>query len=39
MAGKYEGVRKATETSIEIDFYYNGQRCKERLKFKPAAAS
>jgi integrase len=39
MAGKYEGVRKATETSIEIDFYYNGQRCKERLKLKPTAAN
>jgi integrase len=29
------GVRPASKTSIEIDFYYRGVRCKERVKLKP----
>jgi len=32
---KYNGVRKASNSSIEIDFYYRGKRCKERIKLKP----
>ena len=33
---QYEGVRVASKSSIEIDFYYCGIRCKERLKLKPS---
>lgn len=29
------GVRPATDTSIELDFYYRGARCRERLKLAP----
>lgn len=29
------GVRAATDGSIEIDFYYRGARCRERLKLPP----
>lgn len=29
------GVRPASKSSIEIDFYYRGVRCKERLKLPP----
>lgn len=29
------GVRKATEKSIELDFYYRGVRCRERIKLAP----
>lgn len=29
------GVRPASKSSIEIDFYYRGVRCKERLKLAP----
>lgn len=29
------GVRKASESTIEVDFYYRGERCKERLKLEP----
>jgi integrase len=36
---QYEGVRAASESSIEIDFYYNGVRCKERRKLKPTPAN
>ncbi|WP_396190228.1 Arm DNA-binding domain-containing protein [Flavobacterium sp.] len=36
---KRTGVRAATESSISIDFTYNGIRCKERLKLKPTAAN
>lgn len=33
--GRGSGVRAASETSIEIDFYYKGVRCRERLRLKP----
>lgn len=36
---KYPGVRAASESSIEIDFYYNGQRCRERINLKPSPAN
>ncbi|WP_313033566.1 site-specific integrase [Stenotrophomonas acidaminiphila] len=29
------GVRPATESSIEVDFYYRGARCRERIKLPP----
>lgn len=33
--GRRSGVRAASDTSIEIDFYYKGVRCRERLRLKP----
>ncbi|WKD26627.1 site-specific integrase [Halomonas sp. KG2] len=35
----YEGVRIASTSSIEIDFYYQGTRCRERLKLEPTTAN
>ncbi|MDR0250535.1 MAG: site-specific integrase [Burkholderiales bacterium] len=35
----HDGVRAASETTIEIDFYYAGQRCRERIKLKPTPAN
>lgn len=32
---KYDGIRVASASSVEIDFYYAGQRCKERIKQEP----
>lgn len=36
---QYDGVRAGSATSVEIDFYYNGQRCKERVKLEPTPAN
>lgn len=36
---QYPGVREASETTIEIDFYYQGKRCRERLDLKPTPAN
>jgi len=36
---RYDGVRVASATTIEIDFYYAGQRCKERIKREPTPAN
>lgn len=36
---QYEGVRPASKSSIEIDFYYCDIRCKERIKLKPTPAN
>ena len=36
---EFEGVRPASKTTIEIDFYYRGVRCRERLKLKPTPAN
>lgn len=36
---EYEGVRAASKTSIEIDFYYWGKRCKPRIKAIPTDAN
>jgi integrase len=33
------GVKKATESSIQIEFTYKGIRCRERIKLKPTAAN
>ncbi len=35
----YDGVRPASDSSIEIDFYYQGKRCRERIKLKPSPAN
>ena len=37
--GRRLGVRAASSSSIEIDFYYNGVRCKERMKLEPTKAN
>lgn len=34
-----EGVRPASASTIEIDFYYAGARCRERLKLEPTPAN
>jgi len=39
MGRKYEGVRKKSASSIEISFYYQGQRCFEIVKLKPIATN
>lgn len=33
------GVRAISDTSIQIDFRYKGQRCRERIKLKPTPAN
>src|ERR1051326_7597447 len=30
-----DGIRRASQSTIEIDFYYKGVRCRERLKLEP----
>lgn len=32
MANKFRGIRKVSQTSVEIAFTFNGERCRERLK-------
>ncbi|PMQ04218.1 Transposase [Dyella sp. AD56] len=39
MGSRSAGVRAATQRSVEIDFYYRGARCRERLKLPPTAAN
>lgn len=39
MGKQYDGVRAASGSSIEIDFYYRGERCRERIKLKPTPAN
>lgn len=39
MGKQYDGVRRASESSIEIDFYYADQRCRERIKLQPTPAN
>lgn len=39
MGREYAGVRSASESSIEIDFYFQGKRCRERLNLKPSPAN
>jgi integrase len=39
MGKQYDGVRPASESTIEIDFYYAGQRCRERIKLQPTPAN
>jgi len=35
MAKKHSGIRPKSNSSIEIDFYYRGIRCRETIKLKP----
>ena len=35
MGSKSAGVRARSESSIQIDFYYRGIRCRERIKLHP----
>lgn len=37
--GKGAGVRTASKSSIEIDFYYKGVRCRERIALEPTPAN
>ncbi|OHV12968.1 site-specific integrase [Kushneria phosphatilytica] len=39
MGREPEGVRSASASTIEIDFYYQGTRCRERLKLKPTTSN
>ncbi|WP_099722387.1 Arm DNA-binding domain-containing protein [Bordetella bronchiseptica] len=39
MSGKFEGVRPASESSIEISFVYQRRICVRRLRMKPTAAN
>jgi len=39
MGSRPAGVRAATKGSVEVDFYYRGARCRERLKIAPTAAN
>ena len=39
MSTGFEGVRPASESSIEIGFFYQGEHCVERLRMKPTAAN
>lgn len=39
MGNKYPGVREASDSTIEIDFYYRNIRCRERLALKPSPAN
>lgn len=35
----FDGVRPASESSIEIGFFYQGRHCVERIRVKPTAAN
>lgn len=39
MARNGSGVKKASSSSIEIEFQYEGERCRERIKCKPTPAN
>jgi Site-specific recombinase XerD len=39
MGGRANGVRAATKSSIAIDFYYMGVRCRERVPLPPTKAN
>lgn len=39
MARNGSGIREATQTSYEIEFTYQGERCRERIKLKPCPAN
>jgi integrase len=36
---KFDGVRASSKSTIEIDFYYQGGRCRERIKLEPTPAN
>ncbi|MDF8360347.1 Arm DNA-binding domain-containing protein [Achromobacter anxifer] len=35
----FDGVRPASESSIEIGFFHEGRHCVERIRAKPTAAN
>jgi integrase len=39
MGQRQVGIRAATNSSIDIDFYYQGVRCRERIKLAPTPAN
>lgn len=39
MARNGSGIKKASESSIEIEFQLDGERCRERVKCKPTPAN
>lgn len=39
MSQGFDGVRPASESSIEIGFFYGGRHCVERIRVKPTAAN
>ena len=39
MARNGSGVKAASESSIEIEFQYEGERCRERVKCKPSPSN
>lgn len=39
MSQGFDGVRPASESSIEIGFFYEGRHCVERIRVKPTAAN
>lgn len=39
MGGKRNGVRKASASSIEISFMYQGEQCRERIPIEPSPAN
>ncbi len=39
MSRGFEGVRPASESSIEIGFLFEGRHCIQRLRLKPTAAN
>lgn len=39
MSKGFDGVRPASESSIEIGFFYQGRHCAERIRVKPTAAN
>lgn len=38
-ARQYPGIRAGSDSTIEIDFRYRGERCRERLKIEPTPAN
>jgi len=36
---KFDGVRAISKSTIEIDFYYQGGRCRERIRLEPSPAN
>jgi len=36
---KYEGIKVASASSIQLDFRYKGQRCREKIKLAPTASN
>jgi integrase len=39
MARNGSGIRRATDNSIQIEFVFQGERCRERIKTKPTDAN